>query len=283
MSALGEFIEEHAEVILEPFLQLVYREVQRYAQYAPTTFPANARRMLRLMAVAIDQPDDERLQDYVEELCEQRLPMGFQLVDVLQAMFLYNDVMIPLIFEHVTDDARRLQLVIELENSVESIALRFTRVYFDQQMRQLDAQRQAVLELSTPVIKVWDGIVALPLIGTIDSYRSRQVMEELLTAIVAYQADIVIVDITGVPVVDTNVADHLIKTIRAAELLGAQCLLVGLGSDLAQTVVGLGVDLRGIESAADMRQGLTLAFKRLGYSVVRDGGHSGTAGGAPGA
>ena len=104
--------------------------------------------------------------------------------------------------------------------------------------------------------------------GAIDSRRASQVMESALEKIVEYQADVMILDITGVPVVDTNVADHLIRTIKAVELLGTQCLVVGIGPELAQTVVSLGVDLSLISPCADMRQGLTQAFLRLGLDVV---------------
>lgn len=268
MAVLHEFIQAHYQAILEAYLARVRSTVERYGRHEPPSFVENTRRLIQLLPKALDDPHSSEVQDYVVSLCQQRLPMGFQLGDVLEAMFLYNDVILPIVFEQEPPD-RHGQLALEVQNAIEAIALRFSDAFVQLQMRVLDAQRQAVLELSTPVIKVWDGILALPLIGTVDSYRAKQIMEELLKEVAAEQAGIVLIDITGVPVVDTNVADHLIRTIKAAELLGTQCLLVGIGPELAQTIVSLGVDLSRITSCADMRQGLTVGFQKLGLEVTQ--------------
>lgn len=269
MAALEAFLQARLEDIVEPYLRTVKERVTRYAQVDPETFPANTRRLVALMPVAATSPNSPAIDDYVDDLVRQRLPAGFQLTDILEAMFFYKEIILPLVWDYTAEAELRRQLLTELDDAIRVIALRFARAFVELQMQMIDRQRQAVLELSTPVIKVWDGILALPLIGTIDTYRARQIMEELLKAVSHERAAIVLIDITGVPVVDTNVADHLIQTIRAAELLGTDCLLVGIGPELAQTIVGLGVDLRNITSAGDMRHGLTLAFRRLGYQVVR--------------
>jgi rsbT co-antagonist protein RsbR len=268
MATLATFIEEHAASILEDYLFLVRNNVDRYGHNEPPTFVENTRRLIHLMPRALADPHAKEVVEFVDLLCRQRLPMGFQLGDVLEAMFLYNDVITPLVVNAGLSINEQAQLQVDAQNAIEAIALRFAEAFVEMQMRVLDAQRQAVLELSTPVIKVWDGILTLPLIGTIDSYRAKQIMEELLREVAIEQAGIVLIDITGVPVVDTNVADHLIRTIKAAELLGTECLLVGIGPELAQTIVSLGVDLSRITSCADMRQGLTVGFERLGLAVV---------------
>jgi rsbT co-antagonist protein RsbR len=267
MASLTQFIGEHFTTILEDYLQAVRSHVDRYGRSEPQTFVENTRRLIHLLPRALAEPHSAEVAEFVQTLCRQRLPMGFQLGDVLEAMFLYNDVILPLL-KVVPDPEERLALALDVQNAVEAVAQRFAEAFVEMQMRVMEAQRQAVLELSTPVIKVWDGILALPLIGTIDSYRAKQIMEELLREVAAEQAGIVLIDITGVPVVDTNVADHLIRTIKAAELLGTQCLLVGIGPELAQTIVSLGVDLSRITSCADMRHGLTVGFDRLGLDVV---------------
>ncbi|MHB2018508.1 MAG: protoglobin domain-containing protein [Candidatus Xenobia bacterium] len=128
-------------------------------------------------------------------------------------------------------------------------------------------QRQAIMELSTPVIQVWEGILVLPLIGTIDSVRTRQIMESLLTAVVQYQAEVVLMDLTGVSVVDTAVAHHLMKTVEAAELLGTKCMLTGISPAIAQTIVHLGVDLGHISTAASLKIGLQQALKARGVNA----------------
>jgi rsbT co-antagonist protein RsbR len=128
-------------------------------------------------------------------------------------------------------------------------------------------QQEELLELSTPVVQLWDGILALPLIGTLDSARTQIVMENLLQRIVASGAEIAIIDITGVPMVDTLVAQHLIKTISAARLMGADCIISGIRPQIAQTIVHLGVELSVI-SKATMADALKVALRRLDKVVV---------------
>lgn len=124
-----------------------------------------------------------------------------------------------------------------------------------------------MLELSTPVIELWDGILALPLIGTLDSERTQTVMETLLERIVSSEAEIAIIDITGVPTVDTLVAQHLIKTVSAARLMGADCVISGIRPQIAQTIVHLGLEL-DVVSKATMADAFALALRRVGKAVV---------------
>ena len=132
-----------------------------------------------------------------------------------------------------------------------------------------DALHQATIEeLETPVIEVWDGILALPIIGTVDTVRAQSMTERLLQKIVDTKSEIVLLDITGVPVVDTAVSRHLLETVAGARLLGAEVLLVGLTSRTAMTLVHLGLDLSGITTRTTMAKGLELAFSRLGLKVV---------------
>src|SRR3984957_14443064 len=128
-------------------------------------------------------------------------------------------------------------------------------------------QQAEMAELSTPVVKLWQGILALPLIGTLDSSRTQVVMENLLDSIVQYEADIAIIDITGVPTVDTLVAQHLLKTVAAARLMGADCIISGIRPQIAQTMVHLGVELNVI-SKANLSDAFALALRRLGKAVV---------------
>ncbi len=132
-------------------------------------------------------------------------------------------------------------------------------------------QRRTIDELQTPVIQVWDGILALPVIGSVDTERAQTMTEALLEKIVETASEIVILDITGVPIVDTAVAKHLLETVAAARLLGAEVLIVGLTSRMAITLVHLGVDLGGVITRTTMARGLQLAFERLGFEVVRRG------------
>jgi len=144
----------------------------------------------------------------------------------------------------------------------------YTTEYFQKSREQVILrQQQEMLELSTPVVKLWEGILALPLIGTLDSARTQVVMENLLQEIMTTGADIAIIDITGVPTVDTLVAQHLLKTISAARLMGADCIISGIRPQIAQTMVHLGVEL-DVVSKATMADAFALALRRLGQSVA---------------
>jgi rsbT co-antagonist protein RsbR len=126
-----------------------------------------------------------------------------------------------------------------------------------------------MLELSTPVVKLWDGVLALPLIGTLDSARTQIVMENLLQRIVETGASIAIIDITGVPTVDTLVAQHLLKTVAAARLMGADCIISGIRPQIAQTIVHLGVELQSVVTKATLADAFAVALQRTGLTIAR--------------
>ena len=137
----------------------------------------------------------------------------------------------------------------------------------------IEQQRATISELQTPVIEVWDGILALPIVGSVDTARAQDMTESLLERIVATGSEIVLLDITAVPVVDTAVARHLLETVSAARLLGADVFIVGLSSRTAMTLVQLGIDLSHVTTRATLAKGLALAFDRLGIAVIPKGGN----------
>jgi rsbT co-antagonist protein RsbR len=149
----------------------------------------------------------------------------------------------------------------------------FNQIYVDiqnrleEQAQQLEDQQRTIRDLSTPIVPIHEGIMVLPLVGGLDARRASQVVEAVLDQIVAYQADILIVDITGVPVVDTGVANHLLMMTRAVRLLGAQVVVVGISAEIAQTIVQLGVDLGGIITLANLQAGITYALDQLGFAI----------------
>jgi anti-anti-sigma regulatory factor len=136
---------------------------------------------------------------------------------------------------------------------------------------QIKEQAKAIEELSTPVIQLWDGILVLPLIGTIDSARAKQIMENLLSEIVQTKSSQVVIDITGVPIVDTGVASRLMRTVEAARLMGAECILTGISPIIAQTLVTIGVNLGSIKTGATLKNGLESALKNLNMRVITNG------------
>lgn len=151
---------------------------------------------------------------------------------------------------------------------IDRLALYTTEVFQRTRESMILRQQEDLLELSTPVIKLWDGIVAIPMIGTLDSARTQTVMESLLQKIVEIEADVAIIDITGVPTVDTLTAQHLLKTVTAARLMGADCIISGIRPQIAQTIVHLGVDLAGVVTKATLADAFALALRRRGLTVA---------------
>ena len=142
------------------------------------------------------------------------------------------------------------------------------RTRLAEQQATMDEQRRTISELDTPVLQIWDRVLALPIIGSLDTYRTQEMNERLLERIVDTGSEIVILDITGVPLVDTAVAKHLLETVAAARLLGAEVMIVGMTKHIALTLVHLGLDLSGVTTRTSMEKGLQLAFARLGLEVV---------------
>ena len=152
---------------------------------------------------------------------------------------------------------------------LDALGLYTTEVYQKGREQVILRQQSELLELSTPVVKLWEGVLALPLVGTLDSNRAQVVMESLLQEIVDSGASVAIIDITGVPTVDTLVAQHLLKTIAAARLMGADCIISGIRPQIAQTIVHLGVDLGDVLTKASLADALTVALRRTGFVVSR--------------
>ena len=157
-----------------------------------------------------------------------------------------------------------------LTSLVDQLALRTTELYQKGREEIINRQQRDILELSTPVVKLWQGIVALPLIGALDSERTQVVMETLLEQIVANEASIAIIDITGVPTVDTLVAQHLLKAVAAARLMGAECIISGIRPQIAQTMVHLGVELQEVVTKATLADAFAVALKRTNRRVTSD-------------
>ena len=173
--------------------------------------------------------------------------------------------------ENVPDANRLVDEIWATTALIDALGLYTTESYHAARNEIIARQQQEMLELSTPVVTLWQGILALPLIGTLDSARTQVVMENLLHRIVETGSLIAILDITGVPTVDTLVAQHLLKTVAAARLMGADCIISGIRPQIAQTIVHLGVDLNAVTTKATLADAFAIALKRTGLAVVRTG------------
>ena len=173
--------------------------------------------------------------------------------------------------EHLVADPKRAFDSAWIASTLIDKLAQFTATTFQRSREEvIQRQQQELLELSTPVVKLWDGVLAVPMIGTLDSSRTQLVMESLLTRIVETGAELAIIDITGVPTVDTLVAQHLLKTVTAIRLMGADCIISGIRPQIAQTIVHLGIDLQGVTTKATLADALQLAMKKAGFTVTRN-------------
>ena len=216
----------------------------------------------------ITAPEWTATREMLEELARSRAAQGFTPSETANFVFSLKQPLFTLLQQKVGDDAQTLARELWTTTVLlDKFGLYTTEFYQKGREEVIRRQQEELLELSTPVIKLWEGILALPLIGTLDSARTQTVMESLLEQIVASGAEIAIIDITGVPTVDTLVAQHLIKTVSAARLMGADCIISGIRPQIAQTIVHLGLELNVI-SKATMADAFALALRRLGKTVI---------------
>ena len=208
--------------------------------------------------------------DYLSRLSESRGNQGFTPSETATFILSLKQSLFTSLRNQLSNDAPRLaDEMWRTTTLLDKLALHTMDVYLQSRERTIARQQEDMLELSTPVVKLWDGILALPMIGTLDSGRTQVVMESLLQRIVETGAEVAIIDITGVPTVDTLVAQHLIKTVTAARLMGADCIISGIRPQIAATIVHLGVDLTDIATKATLADAFRLALKRVGRTVER--------------
>jgi rsbT co-antagonist protein RsbR len=216
----------------------------------------------------IDSDGYATLRSLLSEMSQTRALQGFSPSETATFVFLLKEPLFRLIQKEMASDlASALTETWRLTSLLDKLGLFTTEAYQRSREEVIMRQQQEIAELSTPVVKLWDGVLALPLIGILDSTRTQVVMENLLQAIVDQGADIAIIDITGVPTVDTLVAQHLLKTIAAARLMGADCIISGIRPQIAQTMVHLGVEL-SVVSKASLADAFALALRRTGRTVV---------------
>jgi rsbT co-antagonist protein RsbR len=207
----------------------------------------------------------EALQDYARNLSERIIPRGVETEEVLGIVLLLRDVLARSLFEKYPDDFNRVLDVYEpaANRIANTVAINFVT----ERERVIRQQQEAIRELSTPVLQVRERLLILPIIGVLDGQRARQLTEQLLRGIRANRARVVVIDITGVPTIDSTVANHLVQTVDASRLMGASVIITGLSPEIAQTLVTLGVDLSKVNAVGDLQGGIEEAERLLGYQV----------------
>jgi len=210
----------------------------------------------------------EALQHYARDLSERIIPRGVETDEVVGIVLLLRDVLARSLFEKYRDDFDLLNRVLDAyEPAANRIANTVAVSFVEQRERVIRQQQDSIRELSTPVLQVRERLLILPIIGILDRPRAQQLTDQLLRGIRTHRAKVVVIDITGVPDVDEAVADHLVKAVDASRLMGANVIITGLSSEIAQTLVTIGVDLTKMNTVGDLQGGIEEAEHLLGYEV----------------
>jgi len=211
----------------------------------------------------------EALEAYARDLSERIIPRGVEANEVVGIVLVLRDVLGRSLFKKYQSDLDLLNHVLDaFEPASNRIANTVAVSFVQERERIIRQQQEAIRELSTPVLQVRERLLILPIIGVIDSQRARQITEQLLRGIRANRAKVVVIDITGVPTVDSTVANHLVQTVDASRLMGATVIVTGLSSEIAQTLVTIGVDLSKMKTVGDLQGGIEEAERLLGYRVI---------------
>jgi len=274
---LAQLVQKHEQDVLKNWLGQQLSAVTRRADLMKESeLQSQSRQFLQSFVGAlqtnpdnIDDPAWSPVKEFLEGVWRSRAVQGFSPSETASFVFSLKQP----VFEvtRLELDAQEFAKEIwQVTNLLDKLGLYTTEVYQKSREAVISRQQQELMELSTPVVQLWDHIVALPLIGILDSARAQIVMENLLQKIVDTEALIAIIDITGVPTVDTLVAQHLLKTVSAARLMGADCIISGIRPPIAQTIVHLGINLTEIITKATLADAFAVALQRTGAKVTRD-------------
>jgi rsbT co-antagonist protein RsbR len=266
---MAAFLRDHQDKIVGRWSELVVAGVRGRSSVV------EARRELEdiySLVVAVlsgpgeSGPDEQarvELRAVLTEFSRSRARGGFTPSETALGLFSLKEA----VYEQIADSAELMPEFLAFSRLIDDLGLYTFESYATARERIITDQATSMLELSTPVVRLWDGIIAVPLVGTLDSARTQLVMEKLLETLVATGADHAVLDITGVPTVDTEVAQHLLKTVNAARLLGAECTVSGIRPQVAQTIVSLGIEFGDIATKATLADALAHALARAGLKV----------------
>ena len=275
-SRLANLLYKHEQDLAANWLKHQERSNRRLSANERQDSERQSREFLGLMRNAASESLDtssaawQPVRDFLTDFSSSRAQDGYTPSQTATFIFSLKQPLFEVLREDCGKDIEALAAetwsVTEL---FDSLGLFTVEAFQKRREEVISRQQQELIELSTPVVQLWDGVLALPLIGTLDSARTQVVMENLLDAIVRTRSDFAIIDITGVPVVDTLVAQHLLKTVAAARLMGAECMISGIRPQIAQTIIHLGVDLGGVITKATLADAFALALRRTGSPLVQ--------------
>ena len=277
-SRLPEILERRESEILNDWLkQQLEAQTLRRDLISESDLREQSRRFLQVFRKALQTNEDWSVdgaawadaRGLLDDISRARSRQGFTPTETATFVFSLKQPIFDVLQNEIQDGAMFLNEIWATSALLDKLGLYTTESFQRSREEIIARQQQEMLELSTPVVKLWDNVLALPLIGTLDSARTQIVMENLLEQIVRTNSSIAIIDITGVPLVDTLVAQHLLKTVAAARLMGAECLISGIRPQIAQTIVHLGVDLQNVVTKATLADAFLIALQRTGQMVVK--------------
>ena len=272
-AVISRILKTNEADLLDEWLKEQLTAFRAASKISETELRGQSKELLSLLQQAtqgghvtdIQGPSFGRVRDMLGDVSRSRSLHGFSPSETAMFVFSLKRPLFVRIRNELSGDADQLATVTwSATELLDKLGLYTTEVYQKSREEVITRQQQELLELSTPVVKLWDGILALPMIGTLDSARTQIVMESLLQRIVETGADIAIIDITGVPTVDTLTAQHLLKTVTAARLMGADCIISGIRPQIAQTIVHLGVDLGAVITKATLADAFRRALEMTG-------------------
>ena len=272
-------LKECGSEILADWTEELKASINNDRRISETELYSQAREFFALLegafssGAAVEDAAWAPVRDFLDGISRSRAQQGFSSSETATFIFSLKKPLFKCLRTELKDSPQQLaEETWDVSELLDKLGLHTIQVFQKAREAVISRQQEELLELSTPVVKLWDGILALPMIGTLDSARTQVVMESLLQRIVETGSEIAIIDITGVPTVDTLTAQHLLKTVTAIRMMGADCIISGIRPQIAQTIVHLGIDLQGVTTKATLADALALALKRSGFAVSRPKG-----------
>ena len=274
---LASIISAHHTELLDGWMASLIAGLVRRDKIAENELRQQASQFLPLLVRTLESSDSfdieggawDDTRQLLSEMSQSRVRQGYSPIDTASFVFSLKEPLFTYLRKEIGEQPQQLgDAIVATSKLFDELGLLTIAIYQKAREQVILRQQQELLELSTPVVQLWQNVLALPLIGTLDSARTQVVMESLLQKIVDTGALIAIIDITGVPTVDTLVAQHLLKTIAAARLMGADCIISGIRPQIAQTIVHLGVNLEDVITKATLADAFVVALKRTGSTIT---------------
>ncbi len=266
------YIDDNRETIFNQWIEGMDEigEKKELKAISEKVYLSTSREYINLLLSNISK-DMDNLSVVLTDFAEKIVRFGWPLIYVTEGLSLFGKIVFEGMTKDETDDSQKVTLMYDFDQWLRPVYNEIVKTYTGSWEHTVSMQKIALQELAAPLIPVFDKISVMPLVGTIDTERARQIMENLLQGVVKHRAEVVLIDITGVPVVDTMVAHHIIQAAEAVRLVGAKCLLVGIRPEIAQTIVNLGINLDQIITKNSLKKGIETALEMTNRQIVTAG------------